>query len=201
MHCVKFLTIKPTGCTNFLNLFLEWNSTGFGQFLCPSSGVFHCTPSNGICHKGLLTAVPSWSCLQAVSKLYDIYHCCVYSKKLLMMDRGTVWNMYSKNKFEKLVHLVGSIIRISIDPFFHYLMYITLNLKYGNRTMCWSVKSSHGVQSACFSVSNVKLFPGCVKWLMCKHTHVINALAENAKVFTFIPPYYMHPKSSHQLLM
>ena len=30
-------------------------------------------------------------------KLYDIrvYHCCVYSEKLLMMDRGTVRNMYS----------------------------------------------------------------------------------------------------------
>jgi hypothetical protein len=24
------------------------------------------------------------------AKLYDIYHCCVYSKKLLMIDRGTV---------------------------------------------------------------------------------------------------------------
>jgi hypothetical protein len=24
----------------------------------------------------------------------DIYHCCVYSEKLLMMDRGTVQNMY-----------------------------------------------------------------------------------------------------------
>jgi len=27
------------------------------------------------------------------AKLYDIYHCCVYSEKLLMTDRGTVWNM------------------------------------------------------------------------------------------------------------
>ena len=27
--------------------------------------------------------------------LYDIYHCCVYSEKLLTMDRGTVRNMYS----------------------------------------------------------------------------------------------------------
>jgi len=26
-------------------------------------------------------------------KLYDIYHYCVYSEKLLMMDRGTVRNM------------------------------------------------------------------------------------------------------------
>jgi hypothetical protein len=37
------------------------------------------------------------------ANLYDIYHCCVYSEKLLMMDRGTVRNMqsfYSKNKFE-----------------------------------------------------------------------------------------------------
>ena len=24
------------------------------------------------------------------ANLYDIYHCCVYSGKLLMMDRGTV---------------------------------------------------------------------------------------------------------------
>ena len=29
-----------------------------------------------------------------VRKLYDIYHCCVQSEKLLMMDRGTVRNMY-----------------------------------------------------------------------------------------------------------
>jgi len=39
---------------------------------------------------------------------------CVYSKKLLMMDRGIVpkhVEFYSKNKFKKLVHLVGFIIR------------------------------------------------------------------------------------------
>ena len=28
-----------------------------------------------------------------VSKPYDIYHCCVYSDELPMMDRGTVRNM------------------------------------------------------------------------------------------------------------
>jgi len=57
------LIIKPTRCTNFSNLFLEWNSTCFRQFLCPSSGVFHRTHNNGICHTGLLTA-----CSQTVSK-------------------------------------------------------------------------------------------------------------------------------------
>ena len=28
------------------------------------------------------------------ANLYDIYHCCVYSEKHLMMDRGTVRNMW-----------------------------------------------------------------------------------------------------------
>jgi len=27
------------------------------------------------------------------ANLYDIYHCCVYSEKLLMIDRGTVQNL------------------------------------------------------------------------------------------------------------
>ena len=29
------------------------------------------------------------------ANLYGIHHCCVYSEKLLMMDRGTVRNVYS----------------------------------------------------------------------------------------------------------
>ena len=96
-----FLAIKPTTRSNFSNLFLEWNSTCFGQFLCLSSGVFHCTHI-------VLTAC------ELSANLYDIYHCCEYSEKLLMMDRGTVWKhveFHSKNKFEKLAHLVGFIIR------------------------------------------------------------------------------------------
>jgi len=71
VHRDKFLKIKPSRCTNFSNLFLEWNSTCFGQFLCPSAGVFRCTHSNGMCHTS----------------------CRVYSKKLLMMDKKTVKNM------------------------------------------------------------------------------------------------------------
>jgi len=46
--------------------------------------------------------------LQLSANQNDIYHCCVYSEKLLMMDRGT---FHSKNKFERLVHLAGFIIR------------------------------------------------------------------------------------------
>jgi len=35
VHRVKFLIIKPIRCANFSNLFSEWNSECFGQFLCP----------------------------------------------------------------------------------------------------------------------------------------------------------------------
>jgi len=51
------------------------------------------------------------------ANLYYVYHCCVYSEKLLIMNRGTLRNMLSfipKNKFEKLVHLVGFVIRTHI---------------------------------------------------------------------------------------
>jgi len=32
-------------------------------------------------------------CWQLSANLHDIDHCCVYSEKLLMMDRGTVRNL------------------------------------------------------------------------------------------------------------
>ena len=38
------------------SIFTQQKSTCFEQFLCPSSGVFHCSHSNGICHTVLLTA-------------------------------------------------------------------------------------------------------------------------------------------------
>jgi len=49
--------------------------------------------------------------------VYVIQVCCVYSEKLLMMDRNCPKHVefYPKNKFEKLVHLVGFIIRIYHD--------------------------------------------------------------------------------------
>jgi len=50
--------------------------------------------------------------------LYDIYHCCVYSEKT--PDNGQKncpkhVEFYSKNKFEKLVPLVGFSIKIYHD--------------------------------------------------------------------------------------
>ena len=52
----NFFLIKPTDALIFPNLFLSRNSKCFGQFLCPSSGVLHCTFGTGICRKSLMTA-------------------------------------------------------------------------------------------------------------------------------------------------
>jgi len=37
---------------------------------------------------------PDLAC-KLLANLYDIHHCCVYSEKLLTMDRATVRNMQS----------------------------------------------------------------------------------------------------------
>jgi len=116
----EILVIKPTRCTNFSNLLLGLNSTCFGQFLCPSSGVFHCTHSNDICHTTCEqdqdgTAVLSWSCSQAVSKpVWHIPLLCVQWKTPGDGQKNCPKHIqfHSKHRFEKLVHLVGFIIRI-----------------------------------------------------------------------------------------
>ena len=76
----RFLLIKPIRCTNFSNLFLEWNSTCFRQFLCPSTGIFFTAHTTMVyviqCASRIRTERPDPACT-----LYDIYHCCVCSEK------------------------------------------------------------------------------------------------------------------------
>ena len=68
-----FFVIKPTRCTNFTNLFWTWNSTCFGQFLCPSSAVYSLYTQQWCmshsCRAGAgWNWVPSCSCSTAVYK-------------------------------------------------------------------------------------------------------------------------------------
>ena len=107
------LVIKPMRCTNFSKLFLEQNSACFGQFLCPPSGVQHCTHScrYSTCHTGYV------DCLLASSQHNLYVLLCVQCQT---PDDGQRYcpkhtEFYSKNKFEKLVHPVGFIIRIYHD--------------------------------------------------------------------------------------
>ena len=82
----------------------------FGEFLCPSSGVFHCTHSNGMSYKfaDSLRAGSGRNVLILLALL------CVQWKTPDDGRRNCPKHVefYSKNKFEKLVHLVGFIIRI-----------------------------------------------------------------------------------------
>jgi hypothetical protein len=144
------LIIKPTRCTNFSILFLEQNSTCFGHLLCPSSGVFHSSHSSGICQAVCEqdqdgTAVPPWSCSQAVSK--PVWHVplpCVQWKTADdgQRNRPKHVEFCFKNKFEKLFHLVGFIVRIYHDARSpeRQMMNVALKILFcGNSFLsCWS---------------------------------------------------------------
>jgi len=106
----KFFTlliVKPTRCTNFSIYF--WNKS------------LHVSDSSSVHHQEYFTVHTGWNwfhpdpACKLSANLYYICHCCVYSEKLVMMDGGNSLKhveFYSKNKYEKLVHLVGFIIRI-----------------------------------------------------------------------------------------
>ena len=72
----RILIIKQIRCTNFSNLF--WNK------------ILHVSDSSSLHHQELFTV---HAACELSANLYDIYHCCVFSEKLLMMNRGTVRNM------------------------------------------------------------------------------------------------------------
>jgi hypothetical protein len=92
----------------------------FRQFLCPSSGVFHCTHSNGLCHTCLLTAAsririefhpdPACSC-EETCITYTIAVCTVKNSWWWTEELSKTCRACFQNKFEKLVHLVCFIIR------------------------------------------------------------------------------------------
>jgi hypothetical protein len=120
----NFLMIKPTRCTHFSNLFWKWNSTCLGQFLCPSSGVIHCTHSDGICHTDSFRAVArsGWNCstilillllesFQQTCRTYTIAVCTVNNSWWWTEEVSEICRVSFQNKFEKLVHLVGFIVR------------------------------------------------------------------------------------------
>jgi len=91
--------MKPTKCTNFSNLFWKEN--------------LHVSDSSSVHHQEFFTAHTAMVYITQIFRqhtsrimlfqpdparklsadLYDICHCCVYSEKLLVMDRGTVRNM------------------------------------------------------------------------------------------------------------
>ena len=63
--------LQPTRCTNFTNLFWHEILTCFGQFLCPSPGVYSlCTQQWYMSYRFVdnFRAGPGWNCSKAVYK-------------------------------------------------------------------------------------------------------------------------------------
>ena len=81
------------------------------------------------------------------ANLYDIYHCCVCSEKLLMMDRGTVRNM--KSFIPKISW------EISASSWFNYK-----NLS--RCTVTWTPNSKKNVSAFCTSFQVYKRTNNCV---------------------------------------
>ena len=72
-------------------LFLQWKPPDDGQRNCPKHVEFYSKNKfEKLMH--LVSFCPDPS-RKLSANLYDIYHCCLYSENLLMMDRGTVRNM------------------------------------------------------------------------------------------------------------
>jgi len=104
--------------SNFSNLFLEWNSTCFGEFLCQSSGVFHRTHGNGICHTGLLTAceqdqdgtavisqIYSWNETLHISESSSVHHQEFFIVHTAMVYAIQVcWQLASRIRMELQFH-------------------------------------------------------------------------------------------------
>jgi hypothetical protein len=118
----NFFIIKPTRCTNFTNLF--WHET---LLVSDSSSVhhqefIHCTLSNCICHTVFEqdpdgTPVPPWSCSKVVYKL--VWHIPMLSVQWVNSwwrteELSETCRVSGQNKFVKLVHLVGFIIKTKV---------------------------------------------------------------------------------------
>jgi hypothetical protein len=79
--------ITPPSCTNFGNLFLSWNSTCFGRFLCPSSAVYSlCTQQWYMLYRFVdsFRAGPGWNC--KFTKLVHLVGLII--KKFVTMQHG-----------------------------------------------------------------------------------------------------------------
>jgi len=109
---------------DFSNLFLEWNSTCFGQFLCPSSGVLFTVHTATVYVIQICWQLASRIRMERSSILILLASCqqtCMtYTTAVCTVNRTPYdgqrncpkhVEFHSKNKFEKLVHLVGFIIR------------------------------------------------------------------------------------------
>ena len=98
----------------FHKFILSWNSTFFEQFFCPSSGVYSLYTQQWYMLYRYVDSFRAGAYVPArklSTKLYDIYHCWVYSDKSWWWteEMSETCRVSWQNEFVKLVHLVGFI--------------------------------------------------------------------------------------------
>jgi hypothetical protein len=139
-----------------------------------------------------------WQLARKLSaNLYDIYHCCVCSKKLLMMDRGTVRNMQSfitKINFQKLVHLVGFIIRIQKCMFSVVAKYQLIYIVYASQLYWATCRSVQCRETLFFDAHRILIVGFCqtqeaeaapfrCPWVKTTFVHIINFFLSTLRLF------------------
>ena len=140
MHLNKFLIIKTTRCTHFSNLSLKWESTCFGQFLCPSSRFFHCTHSNGIYLTGSLTA-----CEQDQDGILNLLSRVSYNWLFYLMNINHfntdislyVWHLYCCNTSLVRRPLLSVLLFLREKLVFYLTLYGVCYI------MCWKFMLTH----------------------------------------------------------
>ena len=117
----NFFVIKPTRCSNFINLFCHETLHVSDSSSVHHQEFIHCTLSSGICHTSLKAyfeqdqdgaAVPSWSWSEAVYK--PVWHIPCLSVQWInywwWTDKlSETCRVSWQNIFVKLEHLVGFI--------------------------------------------------------------------------------------------
>jgi len=119
-YCVVFvffvLILKPTRCNYFSNLFSEWNSSN----------------STSVHHKEFFTV--------NTAMVYVIKICCVCTVKnpwWWTEELPETCRVYSKNKLDELLHLVGFTIRIYSDARSPERQNVFLRWLYNWLLCCW----------------------------------------------------------------
>jgi hypothetical protein len=118
-YTLYLFIMKPTRCTNFTNLLRHETLHVSGSSSAHHQEFIHCKLGTGICHTAFEqdqegTVVPSWACSKAVFK--SVWHIPVPNVQWINSwwwaeEMPETCRVSWQNKFGKLVHLVGFIIK------------------------------------------------------------------------------------------
>ena len=116
----------------FHKFILSWNSTCFGQFICPSSGVYSLYTQQWYMSYSFWAwpAVPSWLCSKAVYK--PVWHIPLLRVQWINSwwwtdELSETCRVSWQNKFVKLVQLVGFITN-TLHMCICWFYYMSLNV-------------------------------------------------------------------------